>query len=72
MSPAHPVKLRACLQRLSESMTAELNIKKYHIFIEDQKQPAFGCSRDDTGVFYVKLHRLRLSIYGRKFCSHWK
>ena len=53
-------------------MTAELQIKKYHIFVENHKLPAFGFGIDDTGVFCLKLHRLRLSIYGRKFHQHWK
>ncbi len=53
-------------------MVAELHIQKYHVFFEDFNQPAFGCSLDDAGVFYIKLHRLRLSIYGRKFNRQWK
>lgn len=52
-------------------MTAELHIKKYHIFVEDHQQPAFGCNRDGNGVLCVNLYRLRLSIYGRKFFRHW-
>lgn len=53
-------------------MVAELQINKYHIFFEDLTNPAFGCSRDEAGVFCIKLHRVRLSIYGRKFHSKWK
>ncbi|TCV82607.1 hypothetical protein EDE11_11237 [Methylomonas methanica] len=53
-------------------MTAELQLNQYHIFFEDQKQPALGCYRDDAGVFTIQLHRLRLSIYGRKFHRSWK
>jgi hypothetical protein len=62
----------ALVHSVSEAMTAELQIKKYHIFVEDHRQPAFGCGRDDSGVFCLKLHRLRLSIYGRKFHQNWK
>jgi hypothetical protein len=53
-------------------MVAELQINKYHVFLEDQIKSSFGCSRDDAGVFCIKLHHLRLSIYGRKFNSYWK
>jgi len=52
--------------------TTELQIKNYHIFIEDTVTPAFGCSRDDEGVFYIRLYRIRLSIYGRTFNRMWK
>lgn len=48
-------------------MTAELSIQKYHIFFENHRQSAFGCFHDDCGVLCIKLHRLRLSIYGRRF-----
>lgn len=48
-------------------MVAELQIKKFHVFLEDINQPKFGCQRDEAGVLYINLHRLRLSIYGRKF-----
>jgi len=53
-------------------MIVELQIKKYHVFFEDLLKPAFGCSRDEAGVFYVKFHRLRMSVYGRKFNSMWR
>jgi len=53
-------------------MTAELQIKKYYVFVEDHGQPAFGFGRDEAGVFCLKMHRFRLSIYGRKFRQHWK
>lgn len=53
-------------------MVAELQIQKYHVFFENIAQPGFGFSRDDAGVLCIKLHRLRLSIYGRKFKSMWK
>ncbi len=45
-------------------MTAELQVNQYHFFFE---QPALSCHRDDTGVFTIQLHLLRLSVYGRKF-----
>ena len=48
-------------------MVAELQIKKFHVFLEDINQPTFGCKRDETGVFYINVHRLRVSIYGRQF-----
>jgi hypothetical protein len=64
--------LPACSQQASRVMVAELQIQKYHVFFEDHKQSAFGCSRDETGVFCVKLYRFRLSIYGRKFNRRWK
>ena len=53
-------------------MTTEIQIRKYHIFVEDHRQSAFGCGREDSGVFCLKLHRLRLFVYGRKFRQHWK
>lgn len=53
-------------------MTVELQVKKYHIFIEDHKRPAFGFDRDDAGVFCLKFHRIRLFVYGRKFRRRWK
>lgn len=53
-------------------MTTELKIKQYYVFFEDINRPAFGCSWDDAGVFYIRLYRLRISIYGRKFNSQWQ
>lgn len=53
-------------------MTVELQLKKYHIFFEDLTHPEFGCYRDEAGVVIIKLHRLRLSIYGRAFNRRWK
>jgi hypothetical protein len=55
------------LELLVANMVAELQIKKFHVFLEDINQPKFGCQRDEAGVLYINLHRLRLSIYGRKF-----
>lgn len=52
--------------------TAELQIKNYHIFFEDTTKRSFGWSRDDEGVFYICLFRIRLSIYGRTFNRLWK
>lgn len=55
------------------SRTAELQInKKLHVFIEDSRKPAFGCRRDEEGVFYINLYRLRLSVYGRAFHRRWR
>lgn len=53
-------------------MTAELQLKQYHVFFENLTHPEFGCHRDDAGVVTIKLHRLRLSIYGRTFNRLWK
>jgi len=48
-------------------MVAELQVKKFHVFLEGINRPAFEWKRDEMGVFYIHLHRLRLSIYGRQF-----
>lgn len=52
--------------------TAEFQFKHYHIFFEDIAKPCFGCSRDDQGIFYIWLYKVRLSIYGRTFNRLWK
>ena len=49
------------------TQTAEIQIKNYHVFFEDIAKPYFGWGRDDEGVFYIWLYRVRLSIYGRTF-----